>query len=158
MSALKHTHKLRTTRNSLPISLLRTRELIMEDVRPILQNHGITEQQWRVLRVIAEEGTTDASTIAERACILAPSLTRMFRALGEKALIEQVRDPQDARRVLISLTPKGEDFLEAVAPETLQVFEDLRAVVGDERWEQLVAILAAFRQDISNARRENEAL
>ena len=57
------------TSRSLPISLLQTRELIMEVVRPMLVRHSITEQQWRVLRVISEDVRLDASTVAARACL-----------------------------------------------------------------------------------------
>lgn len=35
--------------------LLRAREVIMAHFRPMLARHDITERQWRVLRVLAED-------------------------------------------------------------------------------------------------------
>lgn len=60
------------TRRTLPIALLRAREAVMERFRPVLNSHDITEQQWRVIRVLQEHGATDASKLAELACILPP--------------------------------------------------------------------------------------
>ena len=67
---------LRPARLTLPIALLRAREVVMDLFRPMLHAHGATEQQWRVLRVIREAGATDATALARNACILAPSLSR----------------------------------------------------------------------------------
>ena len=77
----------RATKASLPMSLLRAREAVMSHFRPMLDRHGVNEQQWRVIRVLAEAGQMDASEVAERANILAPSLTRMIKALSERGLI-----------------------------------------------------------------------
>jgi DNA-binding MarR family transcriptional regulator len=38
---------------SLPMSLLRAREAVMRQFRPSLREHGLTEQQWRILRALA---------------------------------------------------------------------------------------------------------
>src|SRR5262245_55114576 len=75
----------RDTRRALPIALLRAREAVMARFRPILAAHDVTEQQWRVIRVLGEESPLDASEVAERACVLAPSLTRIIRALDRKS-------------------------------------------------------------------------
>ena len=144
------------TRKSLPISLLRTRELIMESVRPMLARHKVTEQQWRVLRVIAEEQQTDATTIADRACLLAPSVTRILRALHARQFIASSKDGEDARRTRLFLTPAGKEFIETIIPESLELFAQLRAIVGEQRWEQLVQLLVDIRADINQARLDTQ--
>ena len=136
------------TSRSLPISLLQTRELIMEVVRPMLVRHSITEQQWRVLRVISEDVRLDASTVAARACLLAPSVTRIVRALEKRGFISSVRDVSDKRRTVLQLTEAGDAFLEKVSPESAQIFAKLRRTVGAERWEQLTTLLSDIRSDI----------
>lgn len=45
--------ELSATRRTLPMALLRLRERVMAEFRPIMSEHGVTEQQWRVLRVLA---------------------------------------------------------------------------------------------------------
>ena len=65
-------------RLALPLALLKARETLMSPIRRVLKNHDVTDQQWRVLRVLYENGVTDAKELAKSACVLAPSLTRMI--------------------------------------------------------------------------------
>ena len=91
----------RDTRRALPMALLRAREAVMARYRPMLAAHDINEQQWRVLRVLDEGGQMDAAEVAARAAILAPSLTRMIRAMTDRGLITRRKDRADGRRVLL---------------------------------------------------------
>ena len=71
---------LRRTARSLPIALLRARERVMGPIREILNESGISEQKFRVLRVVEESGPMEQTALAQQACLLLPSLTRMLRA------------------------------------------------------------------------------
>ncbi|EBU8132120.1 homoprotocatechuate degradation operon regulator HpaR, partial [Salmonella enterica subsp. enterica serovar Java] len=62
----------RDLRHALPIALLRARETVMAQFRPMLARHDLTEQQWRVIRALAEHGQIDASELSARAFVLAP--------------------------------------------------------------------------------------
>ena len=88
----KPTHTfMRPLAQSLPLKLLRAREAVMERFRPHLAAHDVTEQQWRVLRTLAETGEIDASTLAETACLLPPSLSRMLQDLEARDLLVRRR-------------------------------------------------------------------
>ncbi|ASY66101.1 Homoprotocatechuate degradative operon repressor (plasmid) [Sinorhizobium sojae CCBAU 05684] len=128
-------------RRSLAIGLLRAREAVMSHFRPILAAHDVTEQQWRVIRALAEAGTLDATEVAERAFILAPSLTRMCRSLEDRGFITRHKDKADGRRVLLQITPAGRAIIEEVMPESLKVYADIDARFGAERVEQLLDML-----------------
>ncbi|OWV98093.1 homoprotocatechuate degradation operon regulator HpaR [Rhizobium sp. R693] len=128
-------------RRSLAIGLLRAREAVMSHFRPILAAHDVTEQQWRVIRVLAEAGRLDATEVAEKAFILAPSLTRMIRSLEERSFITKHKDKADGRRVLLQITPVGRAVIDEVMPESLKVYEDIDARFGTERVEQLLDML-----------------
>src|SRR6187402_330172 len=93
----------RDTRRALPIALLKARETVMARFRPILAARDVTEQQWRVIRVLGEESPLDASEAAERACVLAPSLTRIIKALEDRRLITRERDSADGRRISLAI-------------------------------------------------------
>lgn len=137
----------RNTRRSLPIALLRAREALMSHFRPMLAEHDITEQQWRVIRILAEAGTVDASDMADRAFILAPSLTRIIRSLEERGIIDKAKDDNDGRRVLLKITPAGLAIIEEVAPESRLIYDRLEKRFGRERIELLLDLLdevAAF--------------
>ena len=110
----------------------------MDRFRPLLQVHDITEQQWRVLRVLHETGPVDATLLAKQAAVLGPSLTRMLRALGSRGFIAQSRDQSDRRRSLISLTAKGAAFLDMVAPQSAAIYDAIEDAVGTEAIERLL--------------------
>ncbi len=66
---------------SLPMSLLRAREAVMRQFRPSLRSHGLTEQQWRILRALAAVDTIEVTELARMAFLLGPSLSRILRDL-----------------------------------------------------------------------------
>lgn len=127
--------------HSLPMALLRARESVMRQYRPMLEAHGVNEQQWRVLRVLAEEDQLDASEVAARANVLAPSLTRMIRLMVEKGLIEKGRDGADARRVMLKIAPNGVQVIRTASSESRRIYQDIEARYGPERMTQLVTLL-----------------
>ena len=107
----------------------------------MLDRHGVNEQQWRVIRVLAESGPLDASEVAERANILAPSLTRMIRAMTERGLITKARDEGDGRRVMLEIAPAGLDLLRRVSPDSAKIYAELENRFGKDRIEVLIALL-----------------
>ena len=114
----------------------------MARFRPVLAAHDISEQQWRVIRVLGEASPLDASEVAERACVLAPSLTRIIKALEERGLILRLRDEDDGRRVLLSLTEPGAALIREVTPESRAVYAELEERFGAERMQELLDLLA----------------
>lgn len=131
----------RNTRRSVPIALLRAREAVMSHFRPMLAQHDITEQQWRVIRILAETDIVDASEMAERAFILAPSLTRIIRSLEERGITTKTRDENDGRRVLLQITPAGLAIIKEVAPESRLIYQMIEERFGRERIDQLLDML-----------------
>jgi len=147
----KSKRPLRDRRRSLAIGLLRAREAVMSHFRPILAAHDVTEQQWRVIRVLSEAGQLDATELADKASILAPSLTRMIRSLEERGFITKHKDDADGRRVLLQITSAGEAIVEEVMPESLKVYADIGARFGVERVEQLLNML----EELASLKLEN---
>lgn len=131
----------RNTRRSLPIALLRAREAVMNQFRPMLAARDLTEQQWRVIRVLGENGVVDASEVADRAFILAPSLTRMIKTLEERGLIEKSKDQADGRRVLLQIAPAGLSIINEVTPESRMIYEALERKFGIEKIDLLLDLL-----------------
>jgi homoprotocatechuate degradation regulator HpaR len=132
----------RQTRRSLPMALLRARESVMEYFRPMLGRHDVTEQQWRVIRVVAEASTLDATEVAKRASILAPSLTRIIRSLETRKFIKRRKDASDGRRVILEITPLGLSFIESAIPESTTIHQAIEARFGHEKLNVLLDLLA----------------
>ena len=131
----------RDTRRSLPIALLRARETVMEQFRGMLAAHGMTEQQWRVIRILEERDSIDASEMAARAFILAPSLTRIIRTLEERGLITKRKDGSDGRKIILDITPAGRKIIEEVAPESGLIYEAIEKRFGKQKLVLLLDLL-----------------
>lgn len=136
------TSELPSTSRSLPIALIRAREGVMSPIRDMLSETGITEQQWRVLRVLSEYGVLDAKTLADRSSLLFPSLTRIAATLREKGLVTQTRDDQDRRRQFIKITPEGQKIINDRADQAALIVEGFKATLGIENYETLLDLLA----------------
>ena len=121
--------------------MLRAREAIMISFRPILAKHGFTEQQWRVIRVLGENGSLDAGQVAFDACILAPSLSRIIGKLEKEKIISRFVDQKDGRRVNLKLTSKGEETLKKIVPDMDTIYKAIQKRFGEEKLAQLLELL-----------------
>ena len=89
---------------NLPRLLLQARESVMAHTRPSLREHGLSDQQWRVLRVLGEHGVVDTGRVAREAFILGPSLTGVLGRMERDGLIRRSRDTADQRRSVVEPT------------------------------------------------------
>jgi len=131
---------------NVPVALQRAREAVMGYFRPLLAERGYTEQQWRVLRMLDDEGPMDASLLSDKTVLLMPSLTRILKSLEEQGAIERKRDSEDKRRTLISLTEKSRAAIAAAAPSTIAAYEDIEAQFGAEKMDLLLELLDELAQ------------
>ena len=138
------------TRRTLPIALLRAREAVMERFRPLLAAHDISEQQWRVMRVLQEAGESDATQLSRAANVLAPSLTRMLRTLEARGFTMLRKDPGDARRALITLTDAGRGFIHTLAPESAAIYAGIEARLGRERIDHILDELDFLLRELAS--------
>ncbi|MGR1583046.1 homoprotocatechuate degradation operon regulator HpaR [Thalassobius sp. S69A] len=125
----------------MPIALLRAREKVMGPIRSMLMDVGVTEQQWRVMRVLNECGTLDPTEIAERSCLLLPSLTRILQTLESKALISRAPHPTDRRKQLVTITGAGQQMILDNMKESQRLNAWLRESFGDEKLDALLDLL-----------------
>lgn len=127
---------------SLPMGLLRARESVMRLFRPLLAEHGLTEQQWRVLRALAATAEPlEAGVLAEHTSLLAPSLSRILANLERRHLIDRDTVAHDQRRSITSLSPKGRRLVQRVAPHSEATYNRLEQRFGAARLRELLAEL-----------------
>ncbi len=132
---------LRRTARSLPIALLRARERVMGPIREILNESGISEQKFRVIRVLDEAGPMEQTALAQASCLLLPSLTRMLRAMEGEGLLTRASDPTDGRKSIVTVTDKGRQILQDHAGDAAALFADFEDRFGKARMEELLDML-----------------
>ncbi len=124
----------------------------MPPIREMLADAGITEQQWRVLRVLAEYGPQSSSTLAGRASLLFPSLTRIAQTMQTKGLITLSRDEQDRRRQMIDITSAGQKIIDDKANQALEIVADVKQRLGEKKYNDLLDTLALLDPDNTDSK------
>ena len=137
---------------SLPMSLLRAREAVMRHFRPSLRNHGLTEQQWRILRALASIDAIEVTELAHVAFLLSPSLSRILRDLEARHLIERRVAKADLRRGVVSISAKGLKLIEAVAPSSEAIYDAITRRYGARKLAELQDMLGALEASLSELR------
>ena len=143
---IKPNSQLPSTNRSLPIALMRSREKVMAPIREMLKASGITEQQWRVLRILSEFGPQDLTEIASKASLLTPSLSRIIRKLGEEKFIIRAMDPDDRRRQTVVIRPAGQKIINDNMPQAIKISNEFQRRLGKARYELLLDLLADLEQ------------
>ena len=135
-----------STTKSVPIALTRAREKVMGPIRDMLAKSGITEQQWRILRVLEEFGPQEPTRLAERSCLLIPSQSRIVQTLVEKGLVTRFPDTTDRRRQTVAITSAGRQLIEDNLEQARAIAKRIEAVLGKEKLQTLLDILAELNR------------
>src|SRR5262249_31946585 len=126
---------------NLPRLLLQARESVMAHTRPSLREHGLSDQQWRVLRVLGEHGTVETGRVAREAYILGPGLTGVLARMERDGLIRRERDPEDQRRTVVEATAKGRKLVEKLSTTIEKHYQWLEQSLGKQKLAELYRLL-----------------
>ena len=126
---------------NLPRLLLQARESLMVRTRPSLREQGLSDQQWRVLRVLGEHGTVETGRVAREAYILGPSLTGVLARMERDGLVRRERDPADQRRTVVEATAKGLKMVERLSRSVEGHYQWLEKSLGRQKLAQLYELL-----------------
>jgi homoprotocatechuate degradation regulator HpaR len=134
---------------SLPMSLLRAREAVMRQFRPSLREHGLTEQQWRILRALASIEAVEVTELARTAFLLGPSLSRILRDLEARDLIERRTAKADQRRSMVSISKEGLKLMASVAPTSEAIYAEITRRFGARKLAELQEMLGELEQSLA---------
>ena len=126
---------------NLPRLLLQARESVMAHTRPRLREHALSDQQWRVLRVLGEHGVVETGKVAREAFILGPSLTGVLNRMERDGLIRRARDVDDQRRTVVAATDRGMQLV-AMLSQTIEAHDAwMEKSLGKQQLAQLYELL-----------------
>ncbi len=126
---------------NLPLLLLQARERVISHFRPILNANGVTEQQWRIVRVLYEVPSLEPREIVELCRISSPSMAGVLARMEELGLVLRRRLPHDQRRVRVSLTPRARAMAGRMAPLIDATYRRIERKIGaefSERFQQAI--------------------
>lgn len=128
---------------NLPRLLLQAREAVMAHTRPALREHALSDQQWRVLRVLGEHGTVDTGRVAREAFILGPSLTGVLTRMERDGLIARERDPADQRKMVVKASARGTALVQKLSTTIEAHYQAMEDVLGKQKLAELYGLLDA---------------
>lgn len=112
--------------------------------RSALRVRGLSDQQWRVLRVLAEKSAgVDTGQIARDAFISSPSLSGVLARMERDGLIARSRDPADQRRTVVDIKPAGLKLVKQLAAPIEAHYDVMEQQLGKDKLSQLYALLDA---------------
>ncbi len=126
---------------SLPMLLYRTLDAVMPRFRRIFNEFGLTEQQWRVLRVLWQHERIALGELADLTLIPPPSLVGVVDRLTRNGLADRARSDADRRNVFVYATGKGKALESEVRPRVDKAYAELRHSVDAGTWKSLIASL-----------------
>jgi homoprotocatechuate degradation regulator HpaR len=126
---------------SLPMLMLWAREAMMQRFRPGLHARGLTDQQWRILRVLVDAQSCEIYELSARCCMHPASLSRLLPKLAAQGIVSRSTNAKDQRRVIVSLTPQGRKLFENCIAGANQIYAQLARDIGAGRTEHATQVL-----------------
>ena len=108
------------------------REEVMLRFRPHLHAHGLTDQQWRIIRALMEVESREILDLSEVCGIHPASLSRILPKLDAAGIINRRPNKADQRRVIVTIAPKGRTLFNQIAPESERLYHSLTSDIGQD--------------------------
>jgi homoprotocatechuate degradation regulator HpaR len=120
----------------------------MSRFRPVLNKHGMTEQQWRILRVLLDEDGLEPRQLCERCLISSPSIAGVLMRMEEAGLIKRERMEHDQRRVKVTVTASTKKLGKSMASTIEREYLELEKLVGVKQLQQVYDALDMLQQNL----------
>lgn len=106
------TQQLSSTRapSSVAVHVRQVEARLRLALQPLLDEHGLAMDHWRIIAVIGDEPGLGMGEIAGTAVVPAASLTRHMDRLVERGIVVRRIDAGDKRRSVVALSPRGEEY------------------------------------------------
>ena len=144
---LRQSKPFETPAQEAALGLVRTADLLRRHFSAVVEPHGITVQQFNVLRILrgASPEALPTLEIAERMVEQTPGVTRLLDRLEAKRLISRERCPHDRRQVLCAITPAGLALLAELDDPIRRAHQQAVGVLPVAAQRQLIRLLDRVR-------------
>ncbi|WP_024507868.1 MarR family transcriptional regulator [Bradyrhizobium sp. ARR65] len=106
---------------------------------------NLTPTQWAALSKLAETGPCSQNQLGRLTAMDVATIKGVIDRLTARGLTETSSDPEDGRRLLVSLTRAGQQLADKVAPNALAISKETLAPLDAKERETLLALLSKLR-------------
>jgi DNA-binding MarR family transcriptional regulator len=144
---IKQTRPFRSSAEEVVVSVLRTAAVMQRHLAQVVETHGITIQQYNVLRILRGAGEAGLPTLAIRDRMVeeAAGITRLLDKLESAGHVVRERSTPDRRQVLCHITPKGEALITALDGPMDVANQSAGSNLDDDERARIVELLGAVR-------------
>ena len=132
------------------MALVQVSEAFVAMTNKAVRHHGLSAAGRQALAIL--EGSAEPlspTTIAERLLVTTASTTSLLDTLERRGLLTRLPDPDDRRKLLVSLTEEGRQVVDDFLPEVVTLQTAVMAGLGEAERRRLMRSLAAIRAAIS---------
>lgn len=126
------------TPTSLLLQLQRVAAICEADLATDLRRAGISQEEWRLLQVLADGTGWTMSDLSRTAVSAPPTATRIVDKLVSRAWAYRRVDVADRRRVVVYLSARGMRGIEPVLDAVAASRSRLESGLGARHWAALV--------------------
>jgi DNA-binding MarR family transcriptional regulator len=106
---------------------------------------NLTPTQWAALSKLTETGPCSQNQLGRLTAMDVATIKGVIDRLTARGLTETCADPEDGRRLLVSLTRAGQQTAEKAAPRALEITRQTLAPLDAGERETLLALLGKLR-------------
>lgn len=129
---------------NLPLLMQQARERVVSPFRAIVAEQGLTEQQWRIIRVMLDTGPVEPYQLVTLCGISSPSLTGILGRMQDMDLVVRHRMGHDHRRRLVHLTDKSKAMARTIVPRINAAYQRLESRLGQPLIATLIQTLESL--------------
>ena len=106
-----------------------------------LSKHNLTFNQFKVLEVLYHVGDLNVGSITKLTMSTPGNITVVVKNLKRDGWITAIKDPNDSRASILSITQKGKDIIEEVFPNHAKNLTKALEVLSDDELDTLYDLL-----------------
>src|SRR5215831_9359805 len=106
---------------------------------------SLTPTQWAALAKLQETGPCSQNQLGRLTAMDVATIKGVIDRLTARGLTETSSDPEDGRRLLVSLTRAGQQLAEKVAPNAVAITRETLGPLDAKERETLMALLNKLR-------------
>ncbi|MGD9807819.1 MAG: MarR family winged helix-turn-helix transcriptional regulator [Deferribacterales bacterium] len=110
-----------------------------------IKETGVTFAQFEVLVVVYHFQPMTVNAIIDKTLSTIGNISLVIANLVKEGYLDSVPDPKDKRSKLISLTKKGEKFMDDFFPEHLENLDNIFGIFSKEEKEVLLSLMRRLR-------------
>lgn len=150
---IKQSKAFTSTAEEAVLNLQRTADHIQIAFTRLFREHGVTSQQYNVLRILRGAGEPlPILEIGDRMVTVVPAITGLIDRLEKQGLVRRTRSETDRRVVAVTILGKGLSLLADLDKPTADLNKQLLDHMPESDLKQLIALLEQMRAHCPSCR------